>query len=303
MDLKKLGKALLFPPLWVMIPLIPVAAALLIASMVWIGSDTVPAYISYVISAYTLAVWCIRLPRLITAAKRFKNENRLVRLWLGDVRLRVNVSLFASVIWNTGYAVFQLGLGFIHRTMWYTSVGVYYLFLAVMRLFLVHHSRKHSPGERMLEELRRYRACGWSILIMNFALATMIVYVVYLNHAFIHHEVVTIAMAAYTFTTFTFAVVNLVRYRKYQSPIYTASKAISLAAASVSMLTLTSTMLTTFGEGEQTITAEFRRLMLLLVGAAVLTFVIGLAVYMIVQSTKKIRNIRATEDSLAPRKE
>lgn len=289
--------------MWVMIPLILISAALLAfptigylntEAMTATVAATVAPYISYVaygISAYTLTVWCVRIPRLIASAKRIKQENPLARRWFGDVRFRVNVTLFGSVIWNTAYAVFQLGLGLIHRTLWYISVGVYYLFLAVMRLFLVRHSRKHSPGERMLEELRKYRACGWSILIMNFALAVMIVYVVYLNHTFIHHQVVTIAMATYTFTTFTFALVNLVRYRKYQSPIYSASKAISLAAASVSMLTLTSTMLTTFGEMGD---ADFRRIMLSLVGGGVLVFVIGLAVYMITRSTKEIRRIRAT---------
>ena len=67
------------------------------------------------------------------------------------------------------------------------------------------------------------------------------------NRTFHHHEITTIALAAYTFTSLTFAIINTVKYRKYHSPVYSASKAISLASACVSLLTLESTMLTTFG--------------------------------------------------------
>ncbi len=93
-------------------------------------------------------------------------------------------------------------------------------------------------------------------------------------------------LAAYTFTAFSVAVVNIIKYRKYNSPVFSASKAISLASASVSMLTLTSTMLTTFGSGND---MEFRRLMTGLIGGAVSIFIITMAVYMIVQSTKKLK--------------
>ena len=47
MDLKKLGKALLFPHIAIMIILIPIATVLLVGSMVFIGTESVIAYISY----------------------------------------------------------------------------------------------------------------------------------------------------------------------------------------------------------------------------------------------------------------
>ena len=48
MDLKKLGKALLFPHIAIMILLVPIATVLLVGSMVFIGTESIIAYISYV---------------------------------------------------------------------------------------------------------------------------------------------------------------------------------------------------------------------------------------------------------------
>ena len=146
----------------------------------------------------------------------------------------------------------------------------------------------------MLEELRKYRACGIVFLVMNLALALMIFFMVYWNRTFHHHEITTIAMAAYTFTSLTLAIINTVKYRKYNSPVYSASKAISLASACVSMLTLESTMLTTFGDG--TVDLAGRRLCLGLSGGAISVLIIAMAVYMIVQGTKKIKLIQSAKE-------
>lgn len=160
MDRRKIVKALLFPPIAIMIILLPVAAVLLVYSMVFIGTESVFAMISYALAAYTLTIWCMRIPCLIRFFKTFRDENKYARRWLDDTRLRVTVSLYGSMIWNTAYAVLQLGLGFWHHSFWFCSLAGYYISLAVMRFFLVKHTGKHKPGEKMREELIKYRACG-----------------------------------------------------------------------------------------------------------------------------------------------
>lgn len=294
MNWRKIGKALLFPHIAIMIVLIPVATVFLVYSMVFLGTESAVACISYVLAAYTLTVWCLKIPHLIRAVKTFKNENKYARLWQDDTRLRVKVSLYGSLIWNAAYAMFQLGLGFWHHTFWYYSLAGYYISLAVMRLFLAQHTRKHNPGERMRDELRKYRACGIVFLIMNLALALIIFFMVYWNRTFHHHEVTTIAMAAYTFTSLTRAIINVAKYRKYNSPVYSASKAISLASACVSILTLEATILTTFGDG--TIRPLGRKILLGASGLVVSVFIIVMAIYMIVQGTKKMKLLNAAKE-------
>ncbi|MBP3370507.1 MAG: hypothetical protein J6L85_07120 [Clostridia bacterium] len=293
MDWKKIYKALLFPHIAIMIVLIPIATALLVCSMVFLGTESVIAIISYVIAAYTLTVWCFGIPNIIKFVKTFKNENKYARIWLGDRQLRVKSTLYASLLWNAAYAVFQFWLGVYHSSFWFHSLGVYYISLAVMRLFLARYISKNTPGEKMRAELVRYRACGWVFLFMNLALSLMIFFMVYWNRTFVHHEITTIALAAYTFTSFTTAIINIVKYRKFNSPVYSASKAISFAAACVSMLTLEAAMLTTFGANEE---LGFRRLMLGLTGGAISAVVIIMALAMIKQASKKLKLLKETRE-------
>lgn len=290
MDWKKIGKALLYPHIAVMILLIPVATALLVTSMVFIGTESAVAYISYVLAAYTLTVWCFKIPIMVDFFKKLREENKYFIRWREDTRLRVNVSLYGSLFWNALFGVFQLCLGFYHKTFWFYSFGVYYICLAVMRFFLLSHTRKYAPGEKMQTELVKYRACGWVFLVMNLALSVIIYFMLYWNRTFEHHMIVAIAMAAYTFTAFTVAIVNIVKYKKYNSPVFSASKAISLAAALVSMLTLESTLLTTFSD--ETMTEAGQKWMLGATGTVISVTVVAMAIYMIVIGTKKLKELK-----------
>ena len=194
----------------------------------------------------------------------------------------------------TAYALLQLGMGFWHHSFWFFSLAGYYISLAVMRFFLVRYTTQNKPSEKMHEELIRYRICGWVFLVMNVALSLMVFFMVYWNRTFEHHEITTIALAVYTFSAFTMAIINMVKYRKFNSPVYSASKAISLAAACVSMLTLESTMLTTFGDGSMDILTK--KIMLGCTGGVISVFIIVMALYMIVQGTKKLRIRKDAEE-------
>ena len=290
MNWKKLGKALLFPHIVIMIILVPIATVLLVGSMVFVGTESPIAIVSYVVAAYTLTVWCVKIPHLIRFFKNFKNENKYVRILHDDARLRLSITLYGSLIWNALYGIFQLWLGFYHHTFWFYSLGAYYICLAVMRLFLVKHIRRYAPAEKMVNELKKYRACGVVFLFMNLALALIIFFMIYWNRTFEHHMITAIAMAAYTFTALTAAIVNVIKYRKYNSPVISASKAISFAAALVSMLTLESTMLTAFGE--ETMTELERNLMLGATGGVISLLIVSMAIYMITVGTKKLKQLK-----------
>lgn len=289
---KKILTAMLFPHTAVAAVLMPVSAAALVYAMLNL-SDTDPIRIgAYVLAFYTLTIWCARVPQLVKFAKSFKNENKYARRWFGDPRLRVNTSLVGSCAWNMAYAVFQLVLGVLNGSLWYYALAVYYLALAAMRLFLVRHSTRHLPGERMRDELVRYRACGVVFLAVNVALSVMIFYMIYGERAGGRNEIVVIANAAYAFFTLTKAIVNVIKYRKYNSPVFSASKAISLASACVSMLTLEDGMLAAFGEEM----AELSRIIFMTAsGAAVSIFIVAMAVYMLVQGSRKINTLKTEE--------
>lgn len=274
----------MFPHPVIAVLLVPVAAVMLVYSFLSAAPTDSISIVSYGMSFYALTVVCVRIPNLINFMLRFKNNNKYIVRYTSDVRLRINISLFRAFFLNSSYAVFQLCLGVYHASVWFYSMACYYLLLAGMRLLLVRHTKSHGPGEDQLAELKKYRFCGICLLMMNLALSVIIFYIVWQGRTFRHHEITTIAMAAYTFTALTMAIINVIRYRKYESPVYSAAKSISLASAAVSMLTLETAMITVFGQESGEL---FRRVMLSATGTAVVLFIQGMAIYMIVKANRK----------------
>ena len=278
--IKRFLSALLFPPLWVLIPLVTVAAAALILCPLSFGTEAVPTYISYALAFYALTVSSVRTPRFVRLVREWKAKSPLYCRWSEDAGLRVRVSLYFSLGFGAVYGVFQVCLGIYHNTLWYLSFGVYYLVLSLARWGLLFYMKRYAVGEDKAREYRKYRATGVLLLVMNLALGVIVFYISFLGRSFEHHMITVIAMAAYTFLSFTIAIINTKRIKKYDSPVLSASKAIGLVCAAVSMLTLEATMLTAFGEGKDPL---FDRLMLGITGAAVTVFTLVLAVYMIVK--------------------
>ena len=286
----KLGKALLFPHVAIISVLIPLSIALLIYSFLFSDKASIGSIVSYVISAYTLTVVCSRIPNIIETLKNIKNNNKYVLRFFEDRQLRINLSLYFSLIINTGFAIFQFGLGFYHKTLWYHTLAIYYILLVVMRFFLVRYTRSHTGGEDAVSEYKIYRLCGILLAVMNLVLGTIVFYISKRGMTFRHHEITTIAIAAFTFTSLTLAIINSVKYKKLNSPAFSASKAVSLASALVSMLTLEAAMLNAFGTEES---AVFSEIMTTATGAVVALAVLVIAVYMIIKSTLELKSLKS----------
>ena len=292
--LKAILWKLLFPYMAILILLVPIAAALLIYAFAFENAHPGVVYASYFLSAYALVIVCVRAPAIIGWAKNLKRDNRYLSRYFSDPHLRVKISLYTSLAMNTAYAILQLGLGFRHASIWFYSFAIYYLLLAAMRYVLLKESAKKTADRNLFMELLLYRFCGVLLLAMNLALAVIVFYIAWQNRGFEHHYITTIAMAAYTFGTLAKAIVNVIKYRKYQSPLMSASKAISLVSAIVSVLTLETAMLTAFGEQNE---ALFRQIMTSSTGAAVCLIVLAVAVCMIVRATKDIEKIKRSSHS------
>lgn len=72
-----------------------------------------------------------------------------------------------------------------------------------------------------------------------------------------------------------------------------AAKVVSLTAALVSMLSLETAMLTQFGAVDDPV---FRRIMTASTGAGISILVLGMAVFMIIRSTKQMKYIRQEKE-------
>lgn len=287
--LKKIVNKLLFPHMALVLVLFPVSMALLICSMIFLGTESVLSYVSYMFSFYSLTIVCLRIPQIIEFIKKYKNSNKLLVRYQNDINFRINLSLYLSLVLNIAYSIFQLCLGLYHKSFWFISMSVYYVLLSLMRFYLVNHTKKNKPGEDLLIEYKRYNICGWVMLLMNLAVTAIIFFIIHFDRTFYHHQITTIALAAYTFLTFSLSIYNFIKYRKFNSPVYSAAKSINLVAACVSMMTLTTTMLTTFG-GEDAI--EYKKVLLTMVGVVVSLFILTISIQIIIFTSKNLKKLK-----------
>lgn len=286
---KKILMVLLFPHMAIVIIMVPLAAAGLIYAFAIPGANPYISYAAYAVSAYALTIVCTRMPSIIRWIKKFKNENRYVQIYLSDRHLRMKVSLYNSVTMNTLYAALQFGSGLYYDSIWFYALAGYYVLLAIMRFFLLKETLKEKPGENQYMEWLHYRFIGIILLLMNLSLAVIVFFIVWENRGFEHHYIYTIALAAHTFFSMTMAIINVIKYRRYKSPVMSSAKVISLASALVSMLSMETAMLHAFGAENG---PEFRQLMTALTGTGVCVIILAMAVYMIIHGTKEIKKTK-----------
>mgnify|MGYP003290500882 CR=1 FL=1 len=288
--LKRILKNIIFPNTIFVLILFPLAIGILLYSMIKFGSESIYSIISYALSFYALTVLCIKIPSIIKVIRKFKSENEYYLKYKEDVNLRINISLYASLVLNISYSVFQLCLGLYHNSFWFYSMAVYYILLSLVRFYLVNYTKQYKPGDKVLLEYKKYNFCGWIMLLMNTAVTVIIFFIIHFDRTFYHHQITTITLAAYTFLTFSLSIYNFIKYRKYNSPVYSAAKTINLICACVSMMTLTTTMLTTFGNND---VLKFKKVLLGIVGGLVSVFILATSIQIIVYTKKKIKEIKS----------
>lgn len=293
MDWKKIGKKLLFPPVWLMVVLTVFSAAGL-AAVFLKGWETSPvAYAVYVLAFYTLSVvsvFCVMvLPKQYGKLRQRVLANPLGNRYVTDKIFRTKVSLYLSLGINLLYVAINVLSWYLYQSWWFVCLAVYYAILSAMRFLLVRYVRLNDIGANRYGELKRSLACSYIMLLLNLFLSGAVMMMVYQNRGYEYHGIMIYVMAMYTFYTATHAIINLIKYRKMESPVMSTAKVISMAAALVSMLNLETAMFAEFGAE---MSRENQQLMIMLTGAGISITVIVMAVYTIVRCTKEIRKTR-----------
>lgn len=254
------------------------------------GVDGPMAYLSYGASAYGLVVaviWLVQGGRRIQA---WITNIPLTRRYLQDIKFRTEISLCLGFAINLLYIAIKMASGIYYCSLWFISLAVYYALLAVMRLLLLYRRKWPDGIARQRLELCRYRFCGIVLLLMNFALAGIVAFMVHQNRGYEYPGMLIYAMAAYSFYAVIMAAVSVIKFRRHGSPILSAAKAISLVAAMVSILSLETAMLAQFGSGDDML---FRKAMTGVTGGGVCVIVLGMALFMIVKASRQLKLIDA----------
>ena len=193
---------------------------------------------------------------------------------------------------NLGYAVFSCSLGLITLSRWFTVIGAYYAVLACARFCVLMARRSSGSGDNLEPFTRRFTG------ILLAALACCLAAVNYLTilegRGTAFHEIIMIAIAAYTFTKITLAIAGLIRSRKSACFYSRTLCSIALADAIASIYSLQRSMLVSF-PGMQ---AADIRLMNILTGTAASLAVLLLGINLIggrITTMAKSKLIQANE--------
>ncbi len=292
-NMKRLLKNIFFlPPVPTLLIAIP-SYGLVIYALAGENVNPAAAYVSYFLSAYALIITITGMTGIVRFIRRGINEHPLVRKMMGiplvsryvkEDLFRAEAALYQGFFINLLYAGIKMFSGIFYSSVWFITLAFYYFLLAAMRASLLHYVR--TAGRSKAAEWRRYRLCGIILLFMNVALAGIVILVVHQNSGFAYPGMLIYVMAMYSFYAAITAVWNVVKFRRYGSPVMSAAKGINLTAALVSMLSLETAMLTQFGAADDPM---FRQLMTASTGAGISMIVLGMAVFMIVRATKQIK--------------
>jgi len=290
MDWKKIGKRLLFLPIWLMVILVIVSAVALTLIFVKGMEQSIPAYIAYVLAFYTLTVvtiFCVTvLPKQYSTIKQKIYDNPLGNRYMTDKVFRTNISLSISFVISMLYVGINLWSWHMLGSYWFMVLAVYYVIMAVMRFLLVRYVRIQKIGTDILSEWKRSRICAYILLLINLSLSGAVLMILYQHRGYDYPGIMIYVMAMYTFYALTMSIVDIVKYRKMGSPIMSTAKIVSLSAALVSMLNLETAMFAQFGAS---LSPENQQIFIILTGAGISITVVTLSVILIVRATKEIR--------------
>lgn len=245
------------------------------------GFGTIVSYVLYLIMTYFLIVICIRVYMVIKVKiNKFIDNDKYLSKYKEDHKLRYKISLFVSLILNVIYALFKLLSGIVFKSFWFISFSLYYFLLVILRSNI---AKEELNGDIDLKvEYTSYRKTGVILLFTNVILTMIILIIVNQKIVNIYPTWMAITVAVYTFYLLFTSIYGLIKYRKYKSPLISASKVINVITSLVSLISLEIILIPTFG-GDQ---AGFFEIMIMITGGGIALIIIIISLYMIIKSTE-----------------
>lgn len=245
----------------------------------------------YAMAALTLFGACYYLAVDLRSGVKEKvrmgiNANPFTRRMAGDYRYRTVMFAVPGLVLNVVFALFNGVIGIYSRSAWYGTLSAYYILLSAMRFLAVRYDRRMAKREQneelLAEEISVYHKCGILFLVLTVALGGMVILMVFEEEGKSYPGLLIYAVATYTFYKITVSVVNLIKVRKFKSPLLMAIRDIGHIDACVSILSLQTAMFASFGEGQEL----FIKFMNGTTGSIVCLLVLGIGSYSIYYANK-----------------
>lgn len=261
-----------------------IGAFTIIISLIYLifynGFGTIISYVLYLLMTYFLIIICIKVYNIIKIrVNNIIDNNKYLKLYKNDYVLRHRVSLLLSLGFNICYFSFKLILGIIFKSIWFIVFALYYILLVILRINIVKQELNFKSSIK--DEYDKYRFTAIILLFMNVVLTMIILIIVNEKIVNVYPNWIAISVACYTFYLVFISIYNLIKYRKYKSPLISASKVINVITSFISLISLEMVLIPTFGNN-----LEFFEIMIMSTGGMISLIIIVISLYMIIKATE-----------------
>lgn len=248
--------------------------------------NTPVSYIAYLLSTYSLILFCIWFYKACRFSKvYFKENSKLYQIYHQNHKKFLNITMLFSLSINFIYGIFKLVSGIYYQSEWFITFAVYYLLLCFMKLSFVFYAKRNEFGENLSKEYKKLKHTGIILLCLDLVLTGIIVLMIHQNQTIIYPGYLIYIVALYDFYLIISAFVNVFRYQKQKSPILLAHKCVNLTVAMISMISLEAAMIYQFGSND----SNFKLIMTACTGFGVCVINSFMAIYVIVKSNKQLK--------------
>lgn len=281
--MKELLKKFLYPNKFIGFILFNLGFGLLIYVFSCHLENTPIAYVSYLLSAYALIIFCIWFYEVCRFSNDFIKKSKIYDFYRKHFLLFTKASLYSSLSINLIYGIFEFITGIYYKSWWFVTFAVYYLLLCIIKISLVKNMNNNKSN--LKKEYKKLKSTGIILLFLNLVLTGIVTLILAKNQVINYSGFLIYIVALYDFYLIISAIVNIIKYRKNNSPILIASKCVNLTVAMISMISLEVAMIYQFGNNEST----FKLVMTGSMGFAICLINTFMAIYMIVKANNNLK--------------
>lgn len=210
----------------------------------------------------------------------------LISFFLKNADLINNI----GVLFNIFYAIFNLILGIVYDSLWYITVGIYYLMIFIIRFQLIKKELKASSmrdnTQKIRFEYKVYRRTALFLILLCVFSAMIVLKNISLQKSHEGGVFPILTACAYTLYRIVVCVINLLSLKRQKHPIPIAACTVNFSVAAVSLIALQNSILSYFED-----TVKLAKYLNGALSTLIFITVITISVMMIKSSHRKLKSL------------
>lgn len=284
------------PPKWLIFLIFCLAIIFCVITIVFLVLNVVEEIYAYIIfgiagilltySVFLIVVYSPKIKQFfINILKKFKFTRKMYE----NYKFRTVMFSFSSLVMNFTFGTFEIVMGIIGRSIWFSSLGLYHLILSFTRFGIIYRYHQHNKKQKvdLIQELRTYQNTGICILAFNIALAGAMLEMILSRRSFEYAGLMIYTVAVYTFYKIIISTVGILKAKKYNDFNIQSLRNLNLTDALVSIYGLQTAFIATFNENGSNITY-----MNIATGIVVILLSIIIGIFMIIKSQKEKQKLQ-----------